>query len=156
MELNEAIKILKENEYLVENTPVQAKPDDPYYKFYEEIEDCFYHFNRNEPYDLDSIKRRVKRRFGSFTMKMKQIDNEPDNKNKRYRSYYVAFLVQKGECKGAVVFGQTVYDGDKLNNWDWCRAWTTTGNIDLNTFRSTENNPGWHYLEWRRGWDWST
>ena len=153
MNLYEATQILNTNgcRLVSESTPVQATPDDPYYQFYEDIEDCYYRFRRQYGYDLVTIERRIKRRFGVPEKKIKKRVHSDS-----HYEYEIAFIVRRGELTGALVFGNHVWDNGRPDRNNWVRGWTETGKIDLNTFRSTEGNPGWHTLQWRPGWDWST
>lgn len=124
--------------------------------FYELLADIFYRFERFTGYSKNTIIDYIKERGLKIELKIdRPYSYKEDSSDYDKKRVYLGIKVATADSKwrGILVFGRD--DSTKFLDF-YYRAWFDTGIIDDKTFRSTNGKPGWHRLNWRKGWDWST
>lgn len=123
--------------------------------FYELLADIFYRFERFTGYSKKTIVNYIKERGLKIELKIDRPysykKDDPERSNREYLGVKVATADSK--WRGIIVFAK---DDSSMHYDFYYRAWLDTGDINDKTFRSTNGTPGWHRLNWKRGWDWST
>lgn len=124
--------------------------------FYELLADIFYRFERFTGYSKNTIVNYIKERGLKIELKIdRPYSYKEDSSDYEKRREYLGIKVATADSKwrGILVFGK---DDSDMHFDFYYRGWFATGNINDKTFRSTNGNPGWHRLNWKKGWDWST